>query len=229
MLILSRIKLILLCTIIPTIVLVLGSLTDNNDNNIDLTLYYAKKSSIMVEVNPILSSSTIQVTKLPPESNPVTYKLPDVKFEETKTIHPSVREQIKCMAHNIYYEAGGEPHAGQVAVARVVMNRVLHGFAANPCKVIYQTTRRYDPVTEKAVILCQFSWVCEGKKNPNTNSDRYKMAEEIATQVLHEDKWRDDVPNNILFFHNHTVKPRWPYKDAFVIGNHRFYANGNPK
>lgn len=229
MLILSRLKLILLCTIIPTIVLVLGSLTNNN-NDTDFSLYYTKKNAVMIEVHPVLMSSTIQVITMPPEKkSPDKYKLPDVKFEEIENINPSLREQIKCMAHNIYYESGGEPHAGQVAVARVVMNRVLHGFAPSPCKVIYQTTRRYDAKTEKAVIMCQFSWVCQGKKSPDVNSERYKTAEAIAIQVLHEDKWKDDVPNNVLFFHNHTVKPGWKYKDAFVIGNHRFYAHGTVK
>jgi spore germination cell wall hydrolase CwlJ-like protein len=229
MLILSRLKLILLCTIIPTIVLLLGSLTNNNDK-IDFSLYNATKNAVMVEVHPVLMSSTIQVMPIPPEEkHPSTRKLPDVKFEETANINPSLKEQIKCMTHNIYYESGGEPHAGQVAVARVVMNRVLHGFAASPCKVIYQTTRKYDAKTEKAVIMCQFSWVCEGKKGPNINSERYKTAEAIAIQVLPEDKWKDEIPNNILFFHNHTVKPGWKYKDAFVIGNHRFYAHGTVK
>ena len=219
MLILSRLKLILLCTIIPTIVLLLGSLTNNNDK-IDFSSY-RMKNAVMVE---------IQVIPIPPEKkHPNIQKLPDVKFEETANINPSLKEQIKCMTHNIYYESGGEPHAGQVAVARVVMNRVLHGFAPNPCKVIYQTTRKYDAKTEKAVIMCQFSWVCEGKKSPNVNSERYKTAEAIAIQVLHEDKWKDEIPNNILFFHNHTVKPGWKYKDAFVIGNHRFYAHGTVK
>ena len=49
-------------------------------------------------------------------------------------------KQIACMARNIYYEAGAEAMPGQAAVARVVMNRINHGFAETPCKVIYQKT-----------------------------------------------------------------------------------------
>ena len=46
-------------------------------------------------------------------------------------------KQVACMAKNIFYEAGSETLPGQAAVARVVINRVNHGFAETPCKVIY--------------------------------------------------------------------------------------------
>jgi spore germination cell wall hydrolase CwlJ-like protein len=64
-------------------------------------------------------------------------------------------KQIACMAKNIYYEAGHESLDGQAAVARVVLNRVRHGFGNNPCQVVYQKTTIEDK------IICQFSWVCE--------------------------------------------------------------------
>ena len=128
------------------------------------------------------------------------------------------------MARNIYHEAGGEPYMGQVAVARVVMNRVHHGFAANPCQVIYQKHTSIHPESERKIIHCQFSWVCQGKLSPNTSSDTYKTAHEIAELVITENKWRDEFDVNVLFFHNHTVKPGWTYKKSFIIGNHVFYA-----
>ena len=43
--------------------------------------------------------------------------------------------QIKFMAANIFYEARGESEQGKAAVARVVMNRVKHGFCSSPCEV----------------------------------------------------------------------------------------------
>jgi spore germination cell wall hydrolase CwlJ-like protein len=207
MLILSRLKLILLCTIIPTLILLIGSLTNyNKDVQHDTTV----PRTVAVEVNTVKEVEVIQ---------PI--KLPDVIIvPKTAT----VKEQIKCMANNIYYEAGGEPYMGQVAVARVVMNRVRHGFAASPCQVIYQTTKKFDPKTEKTSTHCQFSWVCQGKNAPNVNSDRYKTAEQIAELVITENKWADEFHGDVLFFHNHTVKPRWPYKQSFIIGNHTFYA-----
>lgn len=138
-------------------------------------------------------------------------------------------EYIRCMATNIYYEAGSEPFMGQVMVARVVMNRIQHGFAKNPCAVIYaqhDVPQPDNPSTTRRV--CQFSWVCEGKDTPQRN-DRYKQAEDIARRVLTENAWHDIVPNDVLFFHNTSVNPRWAYERVATIGNHIFYSKTSVK
>jgi len=131
-------------------------------------------------------------------------------------------KQVLCMARNIYYEAGAEAMPGQAAVARVVMNRVNHGFAETPCKVIYQKTTINDN------IVCQFSWVCEGKGDPNKASARYKQAELIAYQIM-AGMHKDVVPKSALFFHAITVDPLWPYKQVAKIGNHIFYSKQKVK
>jgi spore germination cell wall hydrolase CwlJ-like protein len=140
-----------------------------------------------------------------------------------KSVKPINTEQLRCMANNIYHEAGSEPYMGQVAVARVVMNRIKHGFASNPCKVIHQsTTLTQEDETRK---ICQFSWVCEGKTTPARNA-AYLQAEEIARKVLTENKWADVIPGNVLFFHQAAVNPAWTYKKVMTIGNHIFYSKG---
>lgn len=134
-------------------------------------------------------------------------------------------EHIRCLATNIYHEASGEPFMGQVAVARVVMNRVKHGFASSPCKVIYQSTivsDQDDPDQKRRV--CQFSWVCAEKTPPSKNNPIYIQAEDIARKVLAEDKWREVIPSNVLFFHNINVNPNWIYHRMMTIGNHAFYS-----
>ena len=145
---------------------------------------------------------------------------------ETKIAKVVDPKQLNCLAKNIFYEAGGEPLNGQAAVARVVMNRIKHGFGKNPCDVIYQAShvdRLIDDEMQK-VKLCQFSWVCEGKGEPNKNSPKYKQAERVAYQVLAYDEYKDVVPNTTLFFHNLHVDPLWPYKQVAKIGNHIFYS-----
>jgi spore germination cell wall hydrolase CwlJ-like protein len=132
-------------------------------------------------------------------------------------------EHLKCLAANIYYEARGEPFLGQVLVARVVMNRIDHGFASNPCKVVYQSRVIQNDSEDGVKKVCQFSWVCEGKDTPPKNS-YYKQAEEIARKVLLENKWKDIVPTNILFFHATYVDPNWKYKKEMTVGNHVFYS-----
>lgn len=159
------------------------------------------------------SSNKVGLTSKPELEEPTVAKFVDPK-------------QLKCLAKNIFYEAGGEPLTGQAAVARVVMNRVAHGFGKNPCAVIYQThtiDKLVDDEIQK-VKLCQFSWVCEGKGEPNQNSLRYKQAEQIAYDVLAHDAYKDVLPRTALFFHNLHVDPLWPYKQVAKIGNHIFYS-----
>ena len=65
------------------------------------------------------------------------------------------RDEISCLALNIYFEARNEPNEGKLAVSHVVMNRVMSSrFPGTVCKVIQQggEIRRY---------RCQFSWWCD--------------------------------------------------------------------
>lgn len=126
-------------------------------------------------------------------------------------------KQLQCLATNIYYEAGKEPIKGQAAVARVVMNRIQHGFAKTVCAVVYQKTIIEDK------LVCQFSWVCEGKEAPKNNY-RYLVAKQVAYDVMVNGMYHDVVPKSTLFFHAITVNPLWPYKQVAIIGNHVFYS-----
>jgi spore germination cell wall hydrolase CwlJ-like protein len=144
-----------------------------------------------------------------------------------KVVDPA---QLACMAKNIIYEAGSEPFLGQVAVARVVMNRVRHGFGNNPCKVIYQAnviTRVDEDGEVTKVKVCQFSWVCEGKGDYVKNHPKYKTAEQIAYDILAHDAYADVLPKSTLFFHSVFIdSPQWSYQQVKRIGNHIFYAKG---
>jgi spore germination cell wall hydrolase CwlJ-like protein len=157
---------------------------------------------------------TIMVVPLPTQS---LINLPSVNLKKIDMT------QIACMAKNIYYEAGGEAMPGQAAVARVVLNRVNHGFAETPCKVIYQKT-----IVNKNV-MCQFSWVCEDKRDPNKSSTRYQQALQVAYDVMVFDMYKHVVPKSTLFFHSIHVDPLWPYKQVAKIGNHIFYSKQKVK
>jgi spore germination cell wall hydrolase CwlJ-like protein len=183
--------------------------------------FFAKLVAICVATSTILYASISQMyTIQPPVEEPVVIKQVDMK-------------QLKCLADNIYYEAGSETTDGKAAVARVVMNRIQHGFANSPCNVIYQTTlvKRLDEDTlsEYYVRLCQFSWVCEKNKAVNENDPRYQKSKEIAYDVLVKDAYADVVPKSTLFFHNLTVDPLWPYRQVAKIGNHIFYSKQKVK
>ncbi len=173
-------------------------------------------------------------TNLPEE------KVHPLRENEVKTVELEVqpkevdKKQLQCLADNIYYEAGGESTEGKAAVARVVLNRITHGgFGSTPCKVIYQAThvKQINEETEQAfwVKMCQFSWVCEGKGNPNRNSTRYQNSLQVAQDVLIYDMYQEVIPKTVLFFHNKSVVNQWPHEVVKVIGNHIFYTKKKVK
>ena len=125
---------------------------------------------------------------------------------------------LECLAKNIFFEARGEPIEGQIAVARVVVNRVAHGFSENVCGVVYQTTK----MSKK--ILCQFSWVCQKQIPIKREDPAFLKAKAIAYRVLAFDEYSDTISENVLFFHSTRVKPGWKYRKETQIGNHIFYT-----
>src|SRR5262245_60964762 len=62
---------------------------------------------------------------------------------------------LMCLARNGYFEARGEPVAGQFAVAEVTMNRKASRlFPRTVCEVVYQ--KNWDPIRKREVAA--FSW-----------------------------------------------------------------------
>lgn len=139
-----------------------------------------------------------------------------VTKEVEKTVDDPVltaydKRQIQCLAVNTYFEAGNQPTKGKIAVNNVVMNRVNDKrFPSSPCGVIYQKSRR----------VCQFSWVCEGKKRIRD----WKMFHEsrrVAELVYLENV--GDVTKGAKFYHADYVNPRWRLERIMKIGDHIFY------
>lgn len=126
---------------------------------------------------------------------------------EKKSIAPD-NEQIKCLAKNIYFEAGGESHAGKIAVASVVINRTKSKkFPGTPCAVIHQRG--------------QFSWV---PRKPSIKSKSlYENCLTIARDVYYN-KVRDNTAG-ALFFHATHARPGWSNTKSRTtkIGGHVFY------
>lgn len=148
----------------------------------------------------------------------------DNTMAKAKTVD---KKELQCLADNIYFEAAGESTEGKAAVARVVLNRINHGYANTPCKVVYQT-KTVQQTTEDDdtlwVKICQFAWVCEGKRNPNRSTPAYQKSLQVAIEVLVYDMHKEVIPKTVLFFHNLTVTPKLNYTYKKRIGNHIFYS-----
>ncbi|WP_235512824.1 cell wall hydrolase [Sphingomonas sp. Leaf17] len=118
-------------------------------------------------------------------------------------------EALRCLAGAIYFESKGEPLAGQLAVAEVIINRAKSGrFADNICGVVKQRG--------------QFSFV-RGGQMPSIDATRaaYRTALAVA-KVAIADAWDSPAPK-ALFFHAARVRPSWGLTKIAAIGNHIFY------
>lgn len=118
-------------------------------------------------------------------------------------------EQARCLANAIYFESNGEPLAGQLAVAEVIINRARSGrFASTLCGVITQRS--------------QFSFVRGGRipQAPRTSAG-WRNAVAIAHIAI--DDLADSPVSTALFFHARRVSPGWRLRRLASVGNHVFY------
>ncbi len=125
--------------------------------------------------------------------------------------------QMRCLAEAIYFEARSEPEEGQAAVAQVVLNRVMHeNYPDTVCGVVYQNRHRY--------LACQFTFACEGRALRITEPDAWRVAVQIATDVVTGKTYLDDV-GAATHYHADYVRPRWAraLKRMDAIGRHTFY------
>lgn len=149
----------------------------------------------------------------------IDFKLSKVEVAESSQITVDMRErQLGCLARNIYYEAGGEPFEGKVAVAQVTLNRVNSGqFPDDICRTVYQKNVVYDKV------ICQFSWVCSQETSVKpANRSAYNESMEVAKKVLLEG-FRLPSLTNAKYFHATRINPGWNRKKIATIGGHVFY------
>ncbi|WP_342450083.1 cell wall hydrolase [Thiorhodococcus minor] len=130
---------------------------------------------------------------------------------------PAFNEQdLRCLALNIYHEARSEPKSGQVAVARVTLNRVAsRAFPGSICEVVKQGGIKRN--------RCQFSWWCDGRSDLPTEKRAWRQAMEIARNVL--DDAVPDPTRGALYYHANYTKPSWSrvYHRTTRIGRHLFY------
>jgi spore germination cell wall hydrolase CwlJ-like protein len=120
-------------------------------------------------------------------------------------------EQMTCLAGAVYFESRGEPLAGQLAVAQVVINRAEdRRFPTSYCGVVYQRA--------------QFSFVKNGRMPKiRTHTAAWQRAKAIA-RIAHDGMW-DSPAGDAVFFHANYVRPKWSYRKQRLaqIDTHIFY------
>lgn len=131
-----------------------------------------------------------------------------------------------CLAQNMYFEAGGESTAGQLAVGLVTLNRVkMWQYPNNVCDVIQQGPTYINwkgnvlPVRDK----CQFSWYCDGQSDWPEDSKTFEKMLELASLLMDTEVF--DFTEGSNHYHNNTVQPFWAehLEQTVTIDNHIFY------
>ena len=127
--------------------------------------------------------------------------------------------QLMCVALAIYFEARGEPDAGQIAVAHVVRNRIEDPrYPDNACDVVKQGYYwNGNPIRN----MCQFSFYCDGK--PEDPHD--EQAWRDALYIVHLSGLIPDITGGATHYHSTKVFPEWAYTGQVTtnIHKHVFY------
>jgi N-acetylmuramoyl-L-alanine amidase len=118
--------------------------------------------------------------------------------------------ELECLATGIYFESKSEPLAGQLAVGQVIANRAAsHGrFPSTYCGVLFQRG--------------QFSFI-HGGALPNVSHSNKQWQTAVAVAKIVDQRLKDPVVGNALFFHARYVSPGWHLKRVASIGNHVFF------
>lgn len=124
----------------------------------------------------------------------------------------------RCLIEGIYYEARGERAVGQLAVAEVVINRVLSGrYPSTICGVVFQgaSTGR-----------CQFSFACDGSMKRPRDHMAWRKAQRMAHYML-SGRVRNSLVGAATYYHASYVSPYWAPSMVEVakIGQHIFYSS----
>ena len=126
---------------------------------------------------------------------------------------------LQCLAENVYFEARGEPLAGQYAVAEVTVNRThARHFPHSICQVVHES--RWDPNRRRFV--ADFSWTEHGALFPE-DGPAWRQAMAVA-DAAYEELHAPVVPG-ALYYHATNVRPGWASSRKVIatIGNHVFY------
>jgi hypothetical protein len=141
------------------------------------------------------------------------------KVAPAKPFHGAGSNDLECLTQAVYFEARGEPKAGQAAVAQVVLNRVRHpSFPNSVCGVVFQGSNRRKG--------CQFSFACNGAMKGRRESSAWSEARQIASRALSGAVMAE--VGSATHFHTTHVRPNWGPQLSRVaqVGLHVFYRLG---
>jgi len=186
------------------------------------TVQLATKGDFFIDETILPNEDTTARLASLPVTTPPAWKL-----EESFKLRQDQKEQVlaerkkrlaeqSCLANAVYYEARGESELGQLAVAKVILNRVRDpAYPKTICGVVYQGADKGHG--------CQFSFACDGREPPRSGT-AWVEAKQIASRAMAGEA---DVKiiSTATHYHADYVQPRWAgtMKRLIKIGRHVFY------
>lgn len=124
-----------------------------------------------------------------------------------------------CLARAVYFEARSESELGQLAVAKVILNRVKDPeYPKTICGVVYQGSGRRNS--------CQFSFACDGLPDDVKSAAAWSRSKHVAQKALAGEA-RVAAIGTATNYHADYVRPKWAksMKRLIKIGRHVFYED----
>jgi len=133
------------------------------------------------------------------------------------------KDDVRCLATNIYFESRNQSKSGKVAVGLVTVNRTnAPNWPNTICGVVTQAKLwEGNPIRNK----CQFSWYCDGLSDSIRDIAAWEDAVLRSYDAIDLDEISADFTDGATHYHTVHVSPWWQDKYEFIvrIDDHKFY------
>lgn len=148
-----------------------------------------------------------------------TFKLKRTEKQKAVAQRRVKLAEENCLARAVYFEARSESELGQLAVAKVILNRVKDpAYPKSICGVVYQGSGARNS--------CQFSFACDGLPDDVRQPAAWSNSKRIAQKALAGDSQVAAI-GSATNYHADYVRPKWAknMKRLIKIGRHIFYSD----
>ena len=190
----------------------------------------ASKVPATAKVQIVPASVDLKAENADPQKKKLALAPPKNKVEQVFKLKRSEKQKAvaqrrvalaeeNCLARAVYFEARSESELGQLAVAKVILNRVKNPeFPKSICGVVYQGSGRRNS--------CQFSFACDGLPDDVKSASAWARSKRVAQKALAGDA-KVAAVGTATNYHADYVRPKWAksMKRLIKIGRHVFYED----
>ena len=178
-------------------------------------MFIAASTGFILGAGAILWQSHTHTSTIIDDSHQLV-NVSKLKLVQVTPGYVMTKQDLECLAKNIFFEAALEPTMGKYAVAQVTLNRLRTGHWGNSvCSVVHAPH--------------QFSWTEDQRKRYSRpgqgqlRGDHWEQSLAVAQDVA--EGRRVAGLTHALYYHADYVKPFWrnPEEHVYTVGRHIFY------